>query len=179
MTDQASSVFEYDRDISWTDNCRRRAYAVVAATNEDVLAYVTSGSVGPPLGSTNADALIKWARDQAAETVKYFETEHDKVVADAEADTAPVDIDRAVRLGTKMAREQDDEQLGPIDTGPEAVAYATDALNSKIQRDCVYNPISEVYSALLSYGFLSNRRRGGKVIYHHNRQLDKASGADR
>jgi hypothetical protein len=81
-------------------------------------------------------------------------------------------IDRAVRLGTEMAREQADEQLGPIDVGPEAIAYATDRLRSKIARDAVYDPVGEVYSGLLSYGFLSKRRPGGKVIYHHNRQLE-------
>jgi site-specific recombinase XerD len=41
-------------------------------------------------------AVIQWERKCAAETVKYFETEHDKVVADSEADTKPVDIHRAV-----------------------------------------------------------------------------------
>lgn len=79
------------------------------------------------------------------------------------------DIDRAVCLGVEMAREQDDEQLGPIDVGPEAVAYATDRLRSKIKRDCVYNPIGIVYSSLLSYGFLKKQPGGAKVIYHHNR----------
>ena len=83
-----------------------------------------------------------------------------------------VDVDRAIRLGTEMARSTVDEQLGPIDVGPEAIAYATDRLKSKIARDAVCDPVGEVYSGLLSYGFLSKRCRGGKVIYHHNRQLE-------
>ena len=82
------------------------------------------------------------------------------------------EIDRAVRLGTEMAREQDDEQLGPIDIGPEAIAYATDRLTSKIKRDAVYDPVGEVYSGLLSYGFLKKQLGSEKAIYHHNRQLE-------
>jgi hypothetical protein len=82
------------------------------------------------------------------------------------------DIDRAVRLGTEMARNTEDEQLGRIDIGPEALAYATDRLTSKIKRDAVYNPVGEVYSGLLSYGFLKKQLGSEKVIYHHNRQLE-------
>jgi hypothetical protein len=76
--ENASFGFEYDQSLDWTENSRRRAYAICAAKDQDVLAYATSGIVAPPLGSTDADALINWARDEAAETVKYFETEHDQ-----------------------------------------------------------------------------------------------------
>jgi hypothetical protein len=74
------------------------------------------------------------------------------------------DIDRAIRLGTEMARKQDDEQLGRIDVGPEAVAYAVDRLKSKIECDAVYNPVGEVYSALIDFGFLKKARRGKNVV---------------
>jgi len=169
MTEQSSSIFEYDHSLNWTENNRHRSYALCAATDQDVLAYATSEIVAPPLGSTNADALIKWARDEAAATVKYFENEHNTVVADAEVDAAPVDIDRAVRLGTEMAHEQYDEQLSPIDVGPEAVAYVTDRLKSKIDRDAVCNRIGEVYSGFLTYRYLKGQRGGKKVVYRDHR----------
>src|ERR1700734_3603695 len=138
MTAQVSSVYQYDNSLDWTENSKRKAYAICAAKDQDVLAYTTSGIAGPPVESTEADALIKLTRDEAAETVKYFETEREKVVADAEADTKPVDIDRAVCLGIEMARKQG------LETTPEAVAYATERLKSKIWRDAVHNPIKEV-----------------------------------
>jgi hypothetical protein len=52
-----------------------------------------------------------------------------------------------------------------IETGPEAVAYAADRLKSKIERNAVYNPITEVHAALLSYRFLKEQNGGGKVVY--------------
>src|ERR1700733_15264691 len=151
MTGQASSIYVYDHSITWTENCRRRAYAILASPSSD------------------DDPVDKWDRKCAAETVKYFETEHDKVVADAEADAKPVDLDRAVCPGTEMARKQG------LEPGPEAVAYATDRLKSKIERDAVYNPIGEVYSVFLSYRFLKEEGSGGKVGYidhYKRRQLE-------
>jgi hypothetical protein len=62
-----SFVFEYDYSATWTENCRRRAYAIQASPSSD-----------------DGDPVAKWERQCAAETVKYFETEHDEVVADAE-----------------------------------------------------------------------------------------------
>jgi AAA domain len=174
-----TTPFSYDHAISWTENSRRRAYAICAAKDRHVLAYATSGIVAPPLGSPDADALIKWHRDNAAETVKYFETEHEKVVAEAEADREPVDIDRAVRLGTEIAQKQNADGNLPffIDTGPEAVAYATDRLKSKIWRNAVHNPITEVHQGFLSYRFLKGMRGGDKVVYidHYKRQQAEAS----
>ena len=75
------------------------------------------------------------------------------------APTAPVDVYRAVYLGTEMARKEG------LEVGPEAVAYAADRLKSKLERDCVYNPITTVYDAFLSYRFLKERKGGGNVIY--------------
>jgi archaellum biogenesis ATPase FlaH len=159
MTAQVSSVYQYDNSLDWTENSKRKAYAICAAKDQDVLAYATSGIAGPPVESTEADALIKLTRDEAAETVKYFETEHEKVVADAEADTKPVDIDRAVCLGIEMARKQG------LETTPEAVAYATERLKSKIWRDAVHNPIKEVHDGFLSYRFLKGMPSGENVVY--------------
>jgi AAA domain len=85
-----------------------------------------------------------------------------------EADTKPIDIYRTVYLGTEMARKQG------LETGPEAVAYAADRLKSKIERDAVYNPITEVHSGFLSYHFLKGMRDGGKVVYtdHYKRRQE-------
>jgi hypothetical protein len=62
-----SFAFEYDNYATWTENCRRRAYVIQASPSSD-----------------DGDPVAKWERQCAAETVKYFETEHDEVVADAE-----------------------------------------------------------------------------------------------
>jgi hypothetical protein len=158
----SSSAYSFDHSKSWDQNSRQRAYWRIAATDEEVLAYATSGMEAiavPQLGTPDADVLIKWERDDAAETVRYFETEHERVVADAEADTKPVDIDRALCLGTELAQG--------LETGPEAVAYATDRLKSKIERNAVYNPITEVHSALMTHHFLKEQHGGGekKILY--------------
>jgi RecA-family ATPase len=71
----------------------------------------------------------------------------------------PVDLYRAVHLGTEMARKQG------LDVGPEAVAYAADRLKSKLERDAVYNPVTTVHSGFLSYRFLKGMRGGWKVVY--------------
>ena len=60
-------IFEYDHSATWTENCRRRAYAILASPSSD-----------------DDDAAAKWDRECAAETVEYFETGHDAVVADWE-----------------------------------------------------------------------------------------------
>ena len=72
-----------------------------------------------------------------------------------------------------MARKQNaDGELPQVDLGPEAIAYATDRLRSKIERDCVYSPVSVVHSGLLSYRFLKGMRGGEKVVYvdHYKRR---------
>jgi AAA domain len=53
--------------LGWTENRRRRAYAILASPRSD-----------------DDDPVDEWERECAAETVRYFETEHDEVVADAE-----------------------------------------------------------------------------------------------
>ena len=85
QTNKSSSAYSFDHSKSWTENCRIRAYWRLAATDEQILEFATRGIAGPPSGSSEAASLIKWERDEAAETVKYFETEHDQVVAEAKA----------------------------------------------------------------------------------------------
>ena len=70
----------------------------------------------------------------------------------------PVDIYRAVHLGSEMARERG------LDVGPEAVTYAADRLKSKIERDAVYNPVTEVHAGILAHRFL-REWHGGEVVY--------------
>jgi archaellum biogenesis ATPase FlaH len=133
----------------------------------------------PPMGSppgTPPYIHPPWNAERAAAIVAEFEAD----AIDAEkrgAKPEPVDIDRAVRLGTEMARKQNagGNLLFTIDTGPEAVAYATDRLKSKIERDAVYNPIEEVHAGLLSYRFLKTMPGDGQVVYvdhYKRRQLE-------
>ena len=101
----------------------------------------------------------------------------------ATEDQAPVDIDRAVRLGTEMVRKQNASGNLPfvIETGSEAVVYATDRLKSKIERNACGNPISEVHAGFLSYRFLKEMRAGEKVLYidhYKRRQAEHAAGPE-
>ena len=107
--------------------------------------------------------IADWTRERVA---TYVEARLGDILIDMEP-AAPVDIDRAVRLGTEMARKQNAAGDLPfmIEVGPEAVAYATDRLKSKIERDCVYNPVTEMHSGLLSYRFLREMSDGGRVVY--------------
>ena len=113
-----------------------------------------------------------WGAERAIEITADFEAN----AIDSErraADTTPVDIDRAVRLGTEMARKEG------LDVGPEAVAYAIDGLKSKIERDAVYNPVTAVYSAFMSYAFLKKQRGGRSVTYlHRHRAFDVEPASD-
>jgi hypothetical protein len=104
-----------------------------------------------------------WTRESVA---TYVEARLGDILVDMEP-AAPVDIYRAVHLGTEMARKQNAAGDLPfmIEVGPEAVAYAADRLKSKIERNCVYNPVTEVHSGLLSYRFLKEMSDGGKVVY--------------
>ena len=104
-----------------------------------------------------------WTRESVA---TYVEARPGDILVDMEP-AAPVDIYRAVHLGTEMARKQNAAGDLPfmIEVGPEAVAYAADRLKSKIERNCVYNPVTEVHSGLLSYRFLKEMSDGGKVVY--------------
>ena len=115
---------------------------------------------------SNAEYGKPWNAERAAEIAAEFESDTIKSQRRA-ADTTPVDIDRAVRLGTELARKQG------LDVGADAVAYATDGLRSKIERDAVYNPVTAVYSAFMSYAFLKKQRGGRSVTYlHRHRALD-------
>ena len=115
---------------------------------------------------SNAEYGEPWNAERAAEIAAEFESDTIESQRRA-ADTTPVDIDRAVRLGTELARKQG------LDVGADAVAYATDGLRSKIERDAVYNPVTAVYSAFMSYAFLKKQRGGRSVTYlHRHRALD-------
>jgi hypothetical protein len=105
-----------------------------------------------------------WTRESVE---AYVEQRLADILADM-APTSPIDLYRAVHLGTEMARKEG------LDVGPEAVAYAADRLKSKIERDAVYNPITEVHSGFLSYHFLKGMRDGGKVVYtdHYKRRQE-------
>jgi hypothetical protein len=126
----------------------------------------------PPMGSppgTPAYIPPPWDAERAALLAAEFEADVIHGEKRGAAETKPVDINRAVRLGTEMARKQG------LETGPEAVAYATERLKSKIERGAVYNPIEEMYSGFLSYRFLKEMRGGGKVVYidhYKRRQLE-------
>jgi hypothetical protein len=80
MTGQASSIFVYDPSITWTENHRRGAHAIVVAADHEI--------VEPSDNPEGDAALAQWERESAAETIRYFETEHDDVVAEAERHAA-------------------------------------------------------------------------------------------
>ena len=133
----------------------------------------------PPIGSppgTPAYIHPPWNAERAAAVA----AELDEDAIDAErrvaADPKPVDVYRAVHLGTEMARKNG------LEAGDEAVAYAADRLKSKIERDAVYNPVAEVNSAIRDYRFLKERRGGGKVVYidlYKRRQVDSDESTGR
>ena len=103
-----------------------------------------------------------WTRESVA---AYVEARLADILADF-APTPPVDVDRTARLGTELARKQNAAgDLPQIDVGPEAVAYATDRLKSKIERDLVCDPVAVFHSGLQSYSFLKGMKRGGNVVY--------------
>jgi hypothetical protein len=66
-----------------------------------------------------------------------------------------------------------------IDVGPEAVAYVTDRLTSKIERNACGNPVTTVHDGFLSYAFLKEMHNGGNVVYidHYKRRQAKPSVA--
>ena len=98
--------------------------------------------------------ITSWSRESA---VALTEARLDDMLG-ATAD-GPVDLYRAVHLGAEMARKQG------LDVEPEACAYAADRLQSKIDRDAVYNPVTEAHAAILAYRFLKKQRAGGEVVY--------------
>ena len=111
--------------------------------------------------------ITTWSREGA---VAFTESRLDDMLG-ATAD-GPVDIYRAVHLGSEMARKQG------LDVGPEASAYAADRLKSKIERDAVCNPVTEVHAGILAHRFLKEWQ-GGKVVYldPHKRRRERAERA--
>ena len=107
-----------------------------------------------------------WTRESVT---AYVDERLEGILEDARdaANAKPVDVDRAVRLGTEMARKQG------LETGPEAIAYATDRLKSKIERDACSNPVAEVHAAILDYRHLAGRRPGAEVVYLDHHRLTK------
>jgi hypothetical protein len=103
-----------------------------------------------------------WNKETAfAEAEKlYRDIIEGEAEAAREAAQPPIDVDKAVRRAAEFAAKQ----RPPLDVGPGAVAYATDCLKSKIERDVVYNPITTAHSALHSYRFFKEKR-GGEVVY--------------
>lgn len=95
-----------------------------------------------------------WTRESVA---AYVEARLGDILADF-APTPPVDVERAVSRAVEMARADG------LDVGPEAVAYATDRLKYKIERDLVCDPVAVVRSGLQSHGFLKGMM-GGNVVY--------------
>ena len=94
----------------------------------------------------------------------------------------PVDLYKAVYLGTELARERG------LDVGPEAIAYAADRLKSKIERDVVCDGETEVLDGFQSYAFLKETRRrrleltghapgGAEIVYLdvYKRQRERAA----
>ena len=75
------------------------------------------------------------------------------------APTPPVDLERAIRLGIEMARKDG------LDVGPEDIAYATERLKYKLERDLVCDPVAVFHSGLQSYRFLKEMNDGRNVVY--------------
>ena len=84
-----------------------------------------------------------WTRESVA---AYVEARLSDMIDAPES--PPVDLYKAVYLGTELARERG------LDVGPEAVAYAADRLKSKIERDVAFEGSTEVLDGFLSYDFL-------------------------
>ena len=181
--DLLGDEFDADREAAYAKEYVRGQWRTLKF--EQKIADLSEGvEPSPPMGSppgTPPYIHPPWNAERAADIAAEFEAD----VIDAErrgaAETNPVDIYRAVHLGTEMARKQNAGGDLPftIDTGPEAVAYATDRLKSKIERNAVHNPIEEMYSGFLSYHFLKGMPGGEKVVYidHYKRRRAKAPEA--
>jgi hypothetical protein len=65
--ENASFIFEYDPSLGWTENCKRRAYAIVASVDHEIV---------EPSDDPEGDAVVaKWERDSAAETLRHWEAD--------------------------------------------------------------------------------------------------------
>ena len=105
-----------------------------------------------------------WTRESVT---AYVEARLEDILTSIEPEE-PIDVYRAVHLGTEMAREQG------YACEPEAIAYTADRLKSKIERDAVYNPVTTAHDGILTYYQWvkpqAERRRAqgrgdGKVVY--------------
>ena len=184
--DLLGNQFDADRRAGYT-----KAYVLDlrrALASEQKFANFREGiEPSPPMGSppgTPPYIHPPWNAERAAAIAAEFEADVIDCERRGAADTKPVDIYRAVHLGTEMARKQnaDGNLPFPIDVGPEAIAYAADRLKSKIERNAVHNPIGEVHEGLLSYGFRKTMPGGEKVVYIDSYKLRReaiANGAQR
>jgi hypothetical protein len=177
--DLLGNQFDADRRAGYTKGYvldLRRALA-----SEQKFANFREGiEPSPPMSSppgTPPYIHPPWNAERAAAIAAEFEADVIDCERRGAADTKPVDIYRAVHLGTEMARKQnaDGNLPFPIDVGPEAVAYAADRLKSKIERNAVHNPIGEVHEGLLSYRFLKTMPGGEKVVYIDSYKLRQAA----
>ena len=172
--DLLGDEFDADRQAGYAKAYVRTVWRALKSEQQD--AEIREGvEPSPPMGSP-AYIHPPWNAERATAIAAEFQAD----AIDAEkrgADTTPVDIDRAVRLATEMARKQNADGNLPftIEIGPEAVAYARDRLKSKIERNAVYNPVTEVHAGLLSFRFLKEEGGRGNVVYidHYKRQQPK------
>jgi AAA domain len=160
--------FDAKRQDGYAKEYVRTVWRVLRSEQRD--AEIREGvEPSPPISSPPGTPLYihpAWNAERAAAIAAEFEAD----AIDAEkrgANPEPIDIDRAVRLGTEMARKQNAGGNLPfmIDVGAEAVAYATDRLKSKLERNACGNPVTTVHSGFLSYRFLKEMHGGGKVVY--------------
>jgi hypothetical protein len=85
--------------------------------------------------------ITTWSRESA---VEFTNTRLDWMI-ESDVPDEPIDVYRAVHLGTEMAREQG------YACEPEAIDYAADRLRSKIERDAVENGEVCVHDGILTY----------------------------
>jgi AAA domain len=133
--------------------------------------------------------LLRWAQKfpglshgiaaSRQSAVEFTNTRLDWMI-ESDVPDEPVDIYRAVHLGTEMAREQG------YACEPEAIAYAADRLKSKIERDAVENGEVCVHDGILTYyswakpqaeRHRAEGRGDGKVVYvdWRKRKAEKAA----
>jgi hypothetical protein len=113
--------------------------------------------------------ITTWSRESA---MQYAHERLERELAPPAEPDEPIDVYRAVHLGTEMAREEG------FACEPEAIAYAADRLKSKIERDAVENAEVCVYEGIRTYYQWmkpkQERLGGGKVVYidHYKRRRE-------
>jgi archaellum biogenesis ATPase FlaH len=107
--------------------------------------------------SADADlyGVKEWSREGAQ---SYIDQRLEDILTSYPAEDRPVDIHRAMYLGAQLARKHG------VDVSEGALAYAEARLASKIRRDAIYNPITEVHGAIVTHNQLK-AARGGNVVY--------------